>query len=486
MLNDKHKKILNRIFAGPVALEAVFDQMGLGVTITDYDGEIIYYNAAQAAIDELEPSYVLGRHQLSVYEATSKEPSVVMTVHETRQAVTNQPRIYNTHNGRCINSTHSVYPLFAGPEFLGTVCLIQSYSQGLAESIIQRRAANLGSGFRTVITQNQRMLKAVAEARDAAATLSPVLLYGPTGVGKELFARGIHAESPWRRGHYVSVNCAAIPGNLLEGVLFGTSRGAFTGAVDQAGLFEEAEGGVFFLDELDSMPAALQPKLLRVLEEKKVRRVGSVKEKGVKFKLIASVSDRPTELVRRERLRSDLFYRIGVVVISLPPLKERLDDLELLVQYFISRFNHDLRKRVTDLTPETWALFRRHHWPGNVRELEHLLEGAMNLAGENTFLGPELLPEHFHFDLNSDRSADGDLPAVGLRQILPHVSGWCPAQVKVKEREALAQALAATSGNISLAASLLGLNRQVLSYKMKKYGLTRQDFQPRPYSDDLL
>ena len=472
MLRKKHREILARIFSSSADLKSVFDKMGLGVTITDRDGDIIYYNQCQADIDELDPRYVLGRHQLTVYEATTLEPSVTMTVHETRTPVTNVARIYNTLKGKRINSTHSVYPLFDGGEFLGSLCFIQIYNQGQAESIVRERRAETGGGFDRVVSQNPRVLKAIDEARAAASGPAPMLLHGPTGSGKELFAKGIHEESPWRKGRYVSVNCAAIPGNLLEGVLFGTAKGAFTGAVDQPGLFEEAEGGVFFLDELDSMPPALQPKLLRVLEDKRVRRLGGVREKAVNFKLVASVSGSPTELVRRRRLRADLFYRVGVVVLSLPPLKERPEDLELLVNHFLDRLGRQFGKRLTGLAPATWELFRRHHWPGNVRELEHLLEGAMNLAGSTGQLGPELLPEYFHFDLNRGRQPAAPNP------YQPKPIGWSPEEAGRREREALIQALTAAAGNISLAAAMLNLNRQTLGYRMKKHGLAREDFRP--------
>lgn len=473
MLRKKHREILSRIFNSSADLKSVFDKMGLGVSITDPDGDIIYYNQTQAEIDELDPRYVLGRHQLTVYEATSLEPSVVMTVNETKNPVTNVPRIYNTLKGRRINSTHSVYPLFDGGEFLGSLCFIQVYNQSIAESIIEVRQPASG-GFSRVVSRNPRVIKAIADARAAAAGPSPMLLHGPTGTGKELFAKGIHEESIWRKGRYISVNCAAIPGNLLEGVLFGTVKGAFTGAVDQAGLFEEAEGGVFFLDELDSMPLALQPKLLRVLEEKKVRRLGGAREREVNFKLVASVSGPPTDLVRRRRLRADLFYRVGVVVLSLPPLKDRPEDLEPLVSHFLNRFNRQLGKAVAGLGPETWEMFQRHKWPGNVRELEHLLEGAMTLAGGTGLLEPELLPEYFHFDLSRGRQSVS-LPSQKLS------GDWSSEETgrrERRERDALIQSLTAAAGNISLAASMLGLNRQTFNYRMKKYGLTRESFRP--------
>jgi arginine utilization regulatory protein len=484
MLHPKHHRTLRRLFPGPADFKAVFDQLGLGVTITDRDGDIIYYNRAQAEIDELDPEFVLGRPNLAVYEATSKEPSVTMTVHETLRPVTNFPRIYYTRKGKCVNSTHSVYPLFAGEEFLGSLCLIQGFQPGVAETIIQHRAVAADSGFARIVTRNPGILKALEAARLAAAGPSPVLIQGPTGSGKELFARGIHAESPWRQGRYVSVNCAAIPGNLLEGVLFGTTRGAFTGAVDQAGLFEEAEGGVFFLDELDSMPPALQPKLLRVLEEMKVRRLGATREKAVNFKLIATVSERPTDLVRQKRLRADLFYRLGVVVIALPPLRERPEDLEPLVTHFLDRFNRRFHKCLGGPTPEVWAMFRRHAWPGNVRELEHLIEGAVNLAGESGLLGVELLPEHFLFDLPAGRSAPAPSRAPASAAAPPDEPeaspdwSWRPEDIRARERAALVQALAAVSGSVTLAARLLGIKRQVLTYRMKKYGLHRRDFRP--------
>jgi arginine utilization regulatory protein len=310
------------------------------------------------------------------------------------------------------------------------------------------------------------------------------MIQGETGTGKELFAQSIHNHSPRRQEKYVGVNCAAIPHDLLEGMLFGTARGAFTGAMDKPGLFESAHGGTLFLDELLAMPVTLQAKLLRVLQEKRVQRVGAVKETPVNVKIISSVSRDPRIAIREELLRTDLFYRLGVVMVKLPPLRERQGNMEELVAHFIEKINGRLGTHVKRISRKVLELFTAYQWPGNIRELEHLIEGAMNLAGQEETLGLE----HFTPGLDSlekIKPESGEPPVLAdlkpepVDRHDPSQGGLARVQA-AHERKAVEKALAASQGNVSQAAKSLGISRQLLHYKIKKYRLFRIDFIPRP------
>ncbi len=310
------------------------------------------------------------------------------------------------------------------------------------------------------------------------------MIQGETGTGKELFAQSIHNHSPRRQEKYVAVNCAAIPHDLLEGMLFGTTRGAFTGALDKPGLFESAHGGTLFLDELLAMPKDLQAKLLRVLQEKQVRRVGSVRETPVDVKIISSVSQDPRIAIKEDLLRTDLFYRLGVVMVKLPPLRERPDNMEELITHFIEKINVRLGTHVAQISQEVLELFIAYQWPGNIRELEHLIEGAMNMAGQEERL--ELA--HFTPGLDSLEKIELESPAPPVQtsqkaepsaEGLPHTGGLAKFQAD-QEKKAVETALTASRGNVSQAAKNLGISRQLLHYKIKKYRLFRVDFIHRP------
>ncbi|MFU8768228.1 MAG: sigma 54-interacting transcriptional regulator [Desulfotignum sp.] len=193
----------------------------------------------------------------------------------------------------------------------------------------------------------------------------------------------IHNFYCGKQGHYVDINCAAIPENLIEGLLFGTVKGAYTGAVDRAGLFEQANGGTIFLDEINSMPLHLQGKLLRVLQERKLRRVGSLTTIDLNVKIISSLNQSPRELVRSGGFRMDLFYRLGVIYIKLPALRDRRPDIEELSRHFLQKYNAQLGKSLRNIAPEVIDFFWQYPWPGNVRELEHVIESAVNFAGRD-------------------------------------------------------------------------------------------------------
>ncbi len=215
------------------------------------------------------------------------------------------------------------------------------------------------------------------------------MLVGETGTGKELFAQAIHNHKPGRNRRFLAVNCPAIPENLLESLLFGTTKGSFTGAVDKAGIFEAAAGGTVFLDEINSMPLSLQSKLLRVLQEKRVSRVGSTKEVEVDCQIISATSHNPYAEISAQRLRRDLFYRLGAILVYIPPLRDREGDIEVLAGHFIKKHRAILKSRTKGLAPETLKWLERKVWLGNVRELEHAVASAMVFAKNEPWLRVE-------------------------------------------------------------------------------------------------
>ena len=292
---------------------------------------------------------------------------------------------------------------------------------------------------------------------------SAVLVLGETGTGKELVVQAIHNASRRRTKPFVAQNCAALPETLLESILFGTIRGSFTGAENRPGLFEIANGGTLFLDELNAMPPSLQAKLLRVLQDGMVRRIGDAKLRPVDVRIITAMNEKPFEAMRKGSLREDLYYRINVVTIGLPPLRERRDDCLLLSQHFISHYNRVFGRKVIGLSESTWDVFKTYDWPGNVRELQHALEGAMNIIDGDIIL-PEHLPAHIR---------EGN----GLGYAGVNVSGTdsftlSPGQslhdaLTEAEMRYVEQAMQQARGNVTLAAEILRIPRQTLQYKLR-------------------
>jgi DNA-binding NtrC family response regulator len=301
--------------------------------------------------------------------------------------------------------------------------------------------------------------------RQVAPSRAVVMVTGESGTGKELVARAIHQLSPRSSGPFVAVNCAAMPEALMESELFGHEKGAFTGAVERrAGCFELAQGGSLLLDELAEMPIATQAKLLRVLEDSRVRRLGGKTEIQVDVRVIASTNRSLEEAIQKGQLREDLYYRLNVFQIALPPLRERLDDLPLLTDALIADLNEKHGCRVTGLEPEVLDRFRRHAWPGNVRELRNVLERAVIMAGEGAVSAMHL-PPGFGGAPAASANHGGDLPHVQLK---------FGATVDEAEKALILMTLAQTKNNKTRAAEILGISLKTLFNKLKEYGSAEQ------------
>jgi two-component system response regulator AtoC len=286
-----------------------------------------------------------------------------------------------------------------------------------------------------------------------------VLITGESGTGKELVARGIHFIGPRSRKPWVPVNCGGIPENLIESELFGHVKGAFTGADrNRRGLFREADGGTLFLDEIGELPVALQVKLLRALQENEVRPVGGTRDIKVNVRVVAATARNLEDEIEKGLFREDLYYRINVMPIVLPPLREREEDIPLLSRLFIDRFNRQMGTEIQGIAPAAMALLLRHTWPGNVRELENVIQRAVVLAET-----AELMPEHFPESLGSGGTPDalaaitrGDSLKVARREL---------------EKVMIARVLEKTGGNRSQASRLLEISHPSLLSKMKQYGI---------------
>ena len=460
-----------------------------GIIITDKTGKILYYNTSQEKIDDIGREFAIGKKITDLYKL-NESASTTMQCIMTKTPVKNRVIIYRTTLGKIANTISNVFPLFSDGNVMGAISFTKDYQ--MLESIIARNTPSkntrqVSSGcrfsFKDVIGTDRSLLESIDIAKLSSSSPSPVMLTGETGTGKELFAQSIHNHGPQSKGQFIPVNCAAIPENLLEGILFGTSRGAFTGSIEKCGLFEQADGGSLFLDELDSMPLTLQAKLLRVVQEKKVRRLGSSKEIDLKLKLISAISRSPHEIIKRSRVRQDLFYRMGVVVVMIPPLRNRKNDIPLLIDYFISKFNTVLGEQVTGLSSQVMELFDSYDWPGNVRELEHVIEGAMNLVNGADRIQVCHLPPHVMFYIkNTSKTTDP-----GSQTSSPEPPGkptpyFCRngmnlvENLSVNEIEIIVSALKKTGGNAARAAKQLGISPQSFHYKLKKYRLDRKQF----------
>jgi DNA-binding NtrC family response regulator len=321
-------------------------------------------------------------------------------------------------------------------------------------------------GFSNIIGTG-RSMKRIFELVDTIAGLnSTVLIQGETGTGKELIAKAIHFNSPRKDQKLVSINCGAIPENLLESELFGHVKGAFTGAVQtRIGRFEQANGGTIFLDEIGNMPVSLQVKLLRVLQEREFERVGGNSTVKVDVRIIAATSSNLLQMVKEGTFREDLFYRLNVIPIDLPPLRERREDVPLLVQKFIQHFCETHKLDLKTVSPQVMKALMAYEWPGNVRQLENIVERMVALTGNR----PAILPS----DLPGEIQNGDSLNFVPLIEI-PEGGINFQNVVTDMERELILQSLRRTNGNKKLAAKLLNLKRTTLIEKIKRIGLGEQ------------
>ncbi|HEU4435363.1 MAG TPA: sigma-54 dependent transcriptional regulator [Pyrinomonadaceae bacterium] len=337
------------------------------------------------------------------------------------------------------------------------------------ENVLLREEWSRRYGFPRIVGESDALKRAVGETQRVAQTEATVLLLGESGTGKELFARAVHHLSSRRDKPFVAINCAAIPETLIENELFGHERGAFTGASDRRqGKFELAAGGTVFLDEIGELPVAVQGKLLRAIEEKVVDRIGGRAPVAVDVRVVAATNKDLKAAVENGEFRGDLFFRLAVFPIEIPPLRDRGDDVVLLARHFAAEIGKELRGREAQISPEAESALRQHRWPGNVRELANAIERACILTDTMTLEARDLgLPD---LDVQA-RAGDGDAEVIGKLDLSGTLSDVGHRALRVVERRKIVHVLEANLGNKSKTAEDLGVSYKTLLNKMKDYAL---------------
>lgn len=460
-------------------MEAALDRLGESVELYSADTAFQFANrACKQMLDIPEEQDIEGQKLLDIFEVPA-EYSTNLTAMRTRAPVRNRFDTYKSTTGKALTTVNYAYPVLENGRLLGSVSfewdmgMVEKkmrYLTAIQQILIRRLPSPLKAPGDThytlqdLIGSSPKLLSAIDLAARMAPRDNSILIQGETGTGKEIFAQGIHALSTRREKKFVAVNCAAFPETLIEGMLFGTSKGAFTGSVDREGLIEAANHGTLFLDEINSMSLPMQAKLLRVLQEGTLQRVGSTASVPVDIRLIASTNEDPFAMIDQGRMRKDLFYRVASVIVEIPPLRERIGDLEELTWHYI-RENPAPAQPIAEIEPAFWRRLRQHDWPGNVRELFHILSYAVN-ASEDGVLREEDLPAYF-------RARNRKAP-------VPPAEGWdegfdfhkgLGALVQDYERQVVQEAYAACGENATKTAELLKISRQSCQYYLKKYRL---------------
>lgn len=464
-------------------LLSVVNGISEAVTLFDEKGRFCLLNDAAAKMDAIVADEVRGKHITDIYHMQNVESPAVPLVLADKLPRLNQRQYYTTCFGKNVDIVANILPIIRHGQTLGAFCVMEDWSiaSELHKKIIDLQSKLLAQSnggktkekstlsaryqFHDIIHASRGMDQVVTRCQRIAQSDSSVMIYGETGTGKELLAQSIHNASHRANNPFLAINCAAIPENLLEGLLFGTEKGAYTGAESRAGLFEQANGGTLLLDEINSMNILLQSKLLRVLQDGMIRRVGGVKETHVDVRVLSNINIQPYQAIEENKLRRDLFYRLGVININIPPLRDHKEDIPLLAKYFIHALNKKLIKNVQDIDHATLSLFHAYHWPGNVRELEHAVEQAMNLLpGDQSLITSDYIPDHI------------------LHAVVPSCGGECEEQEKEDagsfhntmqsmECQMIRQALLENGGHLSKTAQSLGMSRQKMQYRMKRCGI---------------
>ncbi|MBQ2764587.1 MAG: sigma 54-interacting transcriptional regulator [Firmicutes bacterium] len=506
-----------------------FDRMNDAFYVCDENGHLIYINKVAERLDGYMLSDIKGKSTFELY-GLDKHSSPMLRALYTERPVVNEEFTYYV-NGREIVQICNSGPIYESGQLVGAYTMQRDLTQ-IKEMMernlqLQREISNgrryhvsKDDPFSGLIGKSEVFRHCVSLARKAAKTNSSVMLIGNTGCGKEVFANAIHEGSDRRGKPFLALNCAAIPETLIEGILFGTTKGVYTGAVEKEGILAQADGGTVFLDEVNSMPLASQAKLLRVLEERKIMKLGSNKETPIDIRVVSSINESPAEAIRNGHIREDLFYRLSVVQVVIPPLRERIEDIPELVHFFIDKYNERFHKNVLGVEAGVMSLFMSFPWQGNVRHLKACIESAMNFATDSSLICASDLPVYIFEDAEVPENRYRQFSAKNRHHMMKSSTGrfkfpqeafnfekyeeemygnreetpvaesddvYSPeypafpqdipveepvdimASIRREEKEEIIHALQQHKGNITKAAESLGLSRQSLSYRMKKY-----------------
>lgn len=445
------------------------------VTIVDNTGRIIAKQRFNPRYTDEENrahnQWALGKNLLELFPSLRPEDSTLLRVLNTGRIVYLENQEAWNLQGRKTVCNNLNFPIIFRGQIVGAVEIsrdithIENRVRPVPAVHTDPRPKNQAARYtlEDIVTQNQEMLRLKQTVGMVANSSSSVLVCGETGTGKELVVSALH-NAGWRKSKpFVAVNCAALPENILEGLLFGSRKRAFTGAENRKGLFQEADGGTLYLDEINSMPLNLQAKLLRVLQEKQVMPLGSAQPIAVDVRIVASSNRTVEALLEREELRPDLLYRLNTVTLNVPPLNRRPDDIPLLIDYFLQKYSRILGRPVPCMENNALLFLSNCRWQGNVRELEHAIEAALNVLGEDDTISLEHLPAYLTMREPPEVHRSEQPTGLSLTESLERY-----------EKKLIVQAMTTCHGRIVDAAALLKIPRTTLQYKLEKYHISKK------------
>lgn len=464
-------------------LEEIINMINDGVIISDYKGNLVLYNKSQEKLENLKSKDVVGKY---LWEAYNYNPEISehRKVFKSGKPIINAYRAHAHENGIPKYVSYCTYPIRKDGETIAvyTISRNETSLKNLLHEIIELKRKLFTADpnekeipksngtiytFKDIKSQDPTIIKLIKESQTISLATNNLLIIGETGTGKELFAQSIHNFGQNQREPFIAINCAAIPENLLESTLFGTVKGSYTGAVDQMGFFEASGEGTLFLDEIHSLSFTLQAKLLRVIEEKLVRRVGGLNAIPIKCRLICAANNDPVELIEQNRLRKDFFYRIAGAILQIPPLRQRKNDIIFLADFFIEKYNKLNGKQINRLSSDLKTIFLTHDWPGNIRELEHIVESMIIKADEKeSELKIDDLPEYFIKTISIDDS---------IKRYKTDRKRALPVTLRTIEEHLIRESLESNDWNFTKTAKDLGIIRQSLNYRMKKLHIKKPE-----------
>ncbi|MDR2353917.1 MAG: sigma 54-interacting transcriptional regulator [Deltaproteobacteria bacterium] len=492
---DKNiSKLFDILHINTEDLKTIFDSLPLGVIITDITGKIVYYNETHSKMNGKNHSS-LEQEKMEESSDTTNVLNLVDIFQNRTLPILGDIFPYKTVSGKILNIAYWAYPLLKEKQKVGSLFFTQPLSPFYNEAIASQNSKlkpyltpiHQKDNFE-IIGKNESFLNALNLAKDNIETSCPILISGESGSGKEILAKFIHNSSTRADKPFFSLNCSAIPESLLSTLLFGPEEDNKSSANQPRGVLLDAKGGTLYLDDLDSMSLELQEKLFRSFQKMGSLENDKIETLTLNFKFVVSIKPTPLEALRSKRIFPDLFTFLTSIVVELPPLRNRLDDFEGLTNYFIKKYNYILNKQILTIEPLLWVVMKKYNWPGNIRELEHMLKEAISQAAKDEFiLTYSHINSHYQQNFllsNVKRSefSDSEIPNIVLSEkssVRPNHLSLTDSILIVKllkEEEELRLLMRRNRGNISRAAKEINISRQLLTYRLKKFGIKPRDF----------
>ncbi|MBU5428055.1 sigma 54-interacting transcriptional regulator [Tissierella pigra] len=463
-------------------IDLMINNLEEGIIVVDSDLKIRYFNESSKNITGFNSKEAIGKSILQVFPNIKREDSTFYKAINTKRPIIEHVQNYINYVGKSVSIVTSTIPIISNGRIQGAMEIFKDLSKvvELSEKILMLQSTLYSKDMRgsrflqngtqynisDIIGQSNTINQLKSKIQKIANSNSPVFVFGETGTGKELVVQGIHNLSHRRSKPFIAQNCGALPENLLESIIFGTVQGSFTGAKDNPGLFELADGGTLFLDELNSMQLGLQSKLLRVIEDGIIRRIGSTKTILVDVRLIVASNEEPKRLLKENKIREDLYYRLNVLNLNIPPLRDRKEDIPILVDHFIRICNDKMNKTIKSIDSQVMEYFLNYDWPGNVRELQNTIESAMNFA-EDDYIKME------DFQSYNDRY----IKNVEIEDFENNMQREIDLKMMVEEYEKniIKLAIDEANNNYAQAARNLKIPKQTLYSKLKRYKIDEKE-----------